>query len=190
MGIEIYQLMVGYNDNLNHESRKEVKHEEVRKEGYFVNLSDDSLSFLEVGDDRKDLFEVFETTFACGMKVFYANGILSNVQVVNRAICHMTGLPEEKIRSGNLTKEEWESVDKAVKKLYEWPLYIAYDPVGKEKYYSVVNCLNGFNKVYDEKEKWLLVIDCDADITALGRAWNSLKQLHCPIIIANVADKK
>lgn len=53
---------------------------------------------------------------------------MSNVQLVNRLISNVCSLPGEKIKSGQLTPAEWDSLNNDMQQLYGVPLYLDETP--------------------------------------------------------------
>jgi len=53
---------------------------------------------------------------------------MSNVQLVNRLIVNVCQIPREKIKTGELTPNEWEQLDYKIKDLFDAPIYIDDSP--------------------------------------------------------------
>ncbi|GHV47236.1 replicative DNA helicase [Bacteroidia bacterium] len=76
----------------------------------------------------------FVLSMAKNMAVHYNSPValfsleMSNVQLVNRLIVNVTGIPGEKIKSGKLEDYEWEQFDFKIKDLQKAPIYIDDTP--------------------------------------------------------------
>ena len=53
---------------------------------------------------------------------------MSSVQLVNRLIVSETEIPAERVRTGKLTKEEWEQLNDKINNLYKAPIFIDDTP--------------------------------------------------------------
>lgn len=53
---------------------------------------------------------------------------MSNVQLVNRLLMNVCNLEGEKIKNGELTKDEWTKFDRDVTTLYDAPIYVDDTP--------------------------------------------------------------
>ncbi len=53
---------------------------------------------------------------------------MSSVQLVNRLIVSETEIPSERVRTGKLSKEEWEQLNDKIDRLYKAPIYIDDTP--------------------------------------------------------------
>jgi replicative DNA helicase len=53
---------------------------------------------------------------------------MSNLQLVNRLIVSETELPAEKIKNGNLTKQEWDQLDTKIARLIDAPIFVDDTP--------------------------------------------------------------
>ncbi len=53
---------------------------------------------------------------------------MSSVQLVNRLIVSETEIPAERVRTGKLTKDEWEQLNDKINNLYKAPIYIDDTP--------------------------------------------------------------
>ena len=53
---------------------------------------------------------------------------MNSVQIVNRMIVNVCGIPGEKIKNGQLAPHEWGQLDFKIKELYDAPLFIEHTP--------------------------------------------------------------
>ena len=53
---------------------------------------------------------------------------MSNVQLVNRLIVNVCQIPGSKIKTGQLTPDEWKQLDYKIKDLFDVPIYIDDTP--------------------------------------------------------------
>lgn len=82
-----------------------------------------------VGDNTTIMLYMVELEAVRQQKpVAYFSPELSNVQVVNRLIAIHTGIDREKIESGMLSREEWDTLDRRIPQLMEAPLYVDDTP--------------------------------------------------------------
>ncbi|MDR0538087.1 MAG: replicative DNA helicase [Tannerellaceae bacterium] len=76
----------------------------------------------------------FVLSMAKNMAVHYNSPValfsleMSNVQLVNRLIVNVTGIPSEKIKSGRLEHYEWQQFDLRIPELQKAPIYIDDTP--------------------------------------------------------------
>ncbi|MDR1743919.1 MAG: replicative DNA helicase [Dysgonamonadaceae bacterium] len=107
----------------------------------------------------------------CGNPVGVFSLEMSNVQVVNRLIVNVCQIRGESIKSGRLSDDEWERLDKNVKLLYDAPIYIDDTPS-----LSVFELRTKARRLVREKNVKVLIIDYLQLMNASGMNFGSREQ--------------
>ena len=96
---------------------------------------------------------------------------MSNIQLVNRLISNVCELESEKIKSGQLTQEEWDRLMSRVKHLYSAPLYIDDTPS-----LSVFELRTKARRLVKEHQVKMIIIDYLQLMNATGMKFGSREQ--------------
>lgn len=96
---------------------------------------------------------------------------MSNVQLVNRLIVNVCQIRGESIKSGRLTEDEWERLDKNHKFLYNAPIYIDDTPS-----LSVFELRTKARRLVREHNVKVLIIDYLQLMNASGMSFGSREQ--------------
>lgn len=96
---------------------------------------------------------------------------MSNVQLVNRLISNVCEIPGNKILNGQLTPDEWERLDKNIRKLEGAPLYIDDTPG-----LSVFELRTKARRLVKEKKVQIIMIDYLQLMNANGMRFNSRQE--------------
>lgn len=96
---------------------------------------------------------------------------MSNLQLVNRLISNVCELESEKIKSGNLSKAEWDKLMNRVKKLYTAPIYVDDTPS-----LSIFELQTKARRLYRERDIKLIIIDYLQLMNATGMKFGSREQ--------------
>jgi len=96
---------------------------------------------------------------------------MSSVQLVNRLISNVCEIESEKLRSGNITPSEWESLDKNVNRLYAAPLYVDETPG-----LSITELRTKARRLVREKGVKIIIIDYLQLMNATGMRFGSREQ--------------
>ena len=96
---------------------------------------------------------------------------MSNLQLVNRLISNVCSLKGEKIKSGQLTKLEWENLMTRTKRLYSAPLYVDDTPS-----LSVFELRTKARRLVREHDVKMIIIDYLQLMNATGMKFGSREQ--------------
>jgi len=96
---------------------------------------------------------------------------MSNLQLVNRLICNICELESEKIKSGRLSRNEWDQLMSRVKHLYSAPLYIDDTPS-----LSVFELRTKARRLVREHQVKFIIIDYLQLMNASGMKYGSREQ--------------
>ncbi len=96
---------------------------------------------------------------------------MSNVQLVNRLIVNVCQIKGESIKSGRLSEDEWERLDKNHKFLYNAPIYIDDTPS-----LSVFELRTKARRLIREHDVKVLIIDYLQLMNASGMSFGSREQ--------------
>ena len=96
---------------------------------------------------------------------------MSNVQLVNRLIVNVTEITGEKIKSGQLRKDEWFQLDQRLKPLYDAPIFIDDTPS-----LSVFELRTKARRLVKEHKVKCLIIDYLQLMNASGMSFGSREQ--------------
>lgn len=96
---------------------------------------------------------------------------MSNVQLVNRLIVNVCQIKGESIKSGRLSEDEWERLDKNHKFLYNAPIYIDDTPS-----LSVFELRTKARRLVREHDVQILIIDYLQLMNASGMSFGSREQ--------------
>lgn len=96
---------------------------------------------------------------------------MSNVQLVNRLIMNVCELDGEKIKNGQLDKEEWNKLDKDIKELIDAPIYIDDTPS-----LSIFELRSKARRLVKEHKVQCLIIDYLQLMNASGMTYGSREQ--------------
>ncbi len=96
---------------------------------------------------------------------------MSNVQLVNRLIMNVCELEGEKIKNGQLDKEEWNKLDKDIKELIDAPIYIDDTPS-----LSIFELRSKARRLVKEHKVQCLIIDYLQLMNASGMSFGSREQ--------------
>jgi replicative DNA helicase len=96
---------------------------------------------------------------------------MSNVQLVNRLIMNVCEIEGDKIRTGNLSQEEWRKLDHNIKKLIGAPIYIDDTPQ-----LSISELRSKAKRLVAEKGVECIIIDYLQLMNATGMNFNSREQ--------------
>ena len=96
---------------------------------------------------------------------------MSNVQLVNRLIMNVCELEGEKIKNGQLNKEEWSKLDKDIKDLIDAPVYIDDTPS-----LSIFELRSKARRLVKEHHVQCLIIDYLQLMNASGMTFGSREQ--------------
>jgi len=107
--------------------------------------------------------------FNIGVAVFSLE--MSNVQLVNRLIMNVCELEGEKVKNGQLTKEEWVKLDKDVKELIDAPIFVDDTPS-----LSVFELRSKARRLVKEHNVQIIIIDYLQLMNASGMSFGSREQ--------------
>ena len=96
---------------------------------------------------------------------------MSNVQLVNRLIVNVTEIAGEKIKSGQLRKDEWFQLDQRIKLLYDAPIFVDDTPS-----LSVFELRTKARRLVKEHKVKCLIIDYLQLMNASGMSFGSREQ--------------
>ena len=96
---------------------------------------------------------------------------MSNVQLVNRLIMNVCELEGEKVKNGQLDKEEWNKLDKDIKELIDAPIYVDDTPS-----LSVFELRSKARRLVKEHKVQCLIIDYLQLMNASGMSFGSREQ--------------
>ena len=96
---------------------------------------------------------------------------MSNVQLVNRLLMNVCNLEGEKIKNGELTKEEWQKFDKDVTTLYDAPIYVDDTPS-----LSIFELRSKARRLVKEHHIQCIIIDYLQLMNASGMSFGSREQ--------------
>jgi len=96
---------------------------------------------------------------------------MSNVQLVNRLIMNVCELEGEKIKNGQLDKQEWNKLDKDIKELIGAPIYIDDTPS-----LSIFELRSKARRLVKEHKVQCLIIDYLQLMNASGMSFGSREQ--------------
>ena len=96
---------------------------------------------------------------------------MSNVQLVNRMIMNVCEIEGDKIRTGNLTEEEWAKLDHNIQKLFGAPIYIDDTPQ-----LSVIELRSKAKQLKAQHNIECIIIDYLQLMNATGMNFNSREQ--------------
>lgn len=96
---------------------------------------------------------------------------MSNLQLVNRLISNVCELESQKIKSGQLTNQEWDQLMKRVKRLYSAPLYIDDTPS-----LSIFELRTKARRLVREHQVKFIIIDYLQLMNASGMKFGSREQ--------------
>ena len=117
---------------------------------------------------------------------------MSNIQLVNRLLVNVCEIPGEKIKNGQLSKEEWQQLDQELKRLYDAPIYIDDTPS-----LSIFEFSTKARRLVKEHGVQIIMIDYlqlmnasgskfgnrEQEVSMVSRALKALaKELNIPII--------
>lgn len=117
---------------------------------------------------------------------------MSNIQLVNRLISNVCEMEGDKIKSGNLTSQEWEQILTRIKNLYSAPIYIDDSPS-----LSIFELRTKARRLVREHQVKLIIIDYlqlmnasgmklgsrEQEVSMISRSLKQLaKELNIPII--------
>jgi replicative DNA helicase len=146
-----------------------------------------SLDKITSGWQRSDLIIIaarpamgktaFVLSMAKNMGVDYNSPVaifsleMSNVQLVNRLIMNVCELEGEKIKNGQLSKDEWEKFDRDIKELIDAPIYIDDTPS-----LSIFELRSKARRLVKEHKIQCLIIDYLQLMNASGMSFGSREQ--------------
>lgn len=125
---------------------------------------------------------------------------MSNLQLVNRLISNVCELEGEKIKSGQLSQQEWEQLNSRVRKLYGAPLYIDDTPS-----LSVLELRTKARRLVREHNVKIIIIDYlqlmnasgmqfgsrEQEVSIISRSLKQLaKELNIPVIALSQLSRK
>ncbi len=96
---------------------------------------------------------------------------MSNLQLVNRLISNVCNLESEKIKSGQLTKLEWDNLVTRIKSLYSAPLYVDDTPS-----LSIFELRTKARRLVKEHGVQIIIIDYLQLMNATGMKFGSREQ--------------
>ena len=96
---------------------------------------------------------------------------MSNVQLVNRLIMNVCELEGEKVKNGQLDKEEWNKLDKDIKELIDAPIFVDDTPS-----LSVFELRSKARRLVKEHKVQCLIIDYLQLMNASGMSFGSREQ--------------
>jgi replicative DNA helicase len=96
---------------------------------------------------------------------------MSNVQLVNRLIMNVCELDGEKIKNGQLDREEWNKLDKDIKELIDAPIYVDDTPS-----LSIFELRSKARRLVKEHNVQCLIIDYLQLMNASGMSYGSREQ--------------
>ncbi|HNX88177.1 MAG TPA: replicative DNA helicase [Paludibacteraceae bacterium] len=96
---------------------------------------------------------------------------MSNVQLVNRLLMNVCSLEGEKIKNGELSKEEWKKFDKDVTALYDAPIYVDDTPS-----LSIFELRSKARRLVKEHHIQCIIIDYLQLMNASGMSFGSREQ--------------
>ena len=96
---------------------------------------------------------------------------MSNVQLVNRLIINVCGIPGDKIKSGQLSNAEWAQLDKRITLLQGAPIYVDDTPS-----LSVFELRTKARRLVSEHDVQIIMIDYLQLMNASGMSYNSRQE--------------
>lgn len=96
---------------------------------------------------------------------------MSNLQLVNRLISNVCEIEGEKIKSGRLTREEWEQLNSRVRNLFNAPLYVDDSPS-----LSILELRTKARRLVKEHGVKIIIIDYLQLMNATGMKFGSREQ--------------